>query len=82
MMGPGPDEIVRLRWRRGPNLCVLLWALIGLIDHAVEKCQWTLVLPPVNVSLGIAPRARWSRLGSIYHSAGLLPRPAALHGLR
>lgn len=24
----------------GPNLCILLWVLIGLIDHAVEKCQW------------------------------------------
>lgn len=47
--------------------------LIGLIDHVVEKCQWTLTLPPVNVSLGIAPRARWSRLSSIFHDAALLP---------
>lgn len=54
-------------------VCVVRWALIGLIDHVVERCHWTLVLPPVNVSLSIAPRARRSRLSSIFHSASLFP---------
>lgn len=51
----------------------VLGALIGFIDQVVERCQWTLVLRPVNVSLGIVPHARWSRLSSIFQSTGLLP---------
>lgn len=49
--------------------------LIGFIDQVVERCQWTLVLHHVNVSLGFVPHARWSRLTSIFQSRGLLPRP-------
>lgn len=47
-------------------------ALIGIIDQVVEQGQWTAVFGPVNVSLGIAPRARWSRLSSIFHRGSLL----------
>lgn len=53
----------------------VLGALIGFIDQVVERCQWALVLRQVNVSLGIVPHARWSRLTSIFQSRGLLPRP-------
>ena len=62
------------------TVCVIRWALIGLIDHVVERCHWTLALPPVNVSLGIAPLARWSRRSSIFHSAG--PFPLSRHTAR
>lgn len=73
--GLGAGRNCKAVWWGVPDLYVSSCGLIGLIDHAVEKCQWTPVLPPL-MSPSASRHAPDGVASASFFTALLLRRPA------